>query len=72
MFKELCCKLGFHKKKIIEQGYPRYSNNWIIIYRCEWCRIKIRIWDDLFAPPRPDHFPINEDYLVDEQGNLKS
>ena len=63
MFK-FFCKLNIHKKAEIAYGYPAYSKTYLIIYRCQRCGMKMRVWDDLFAEPRPKHFPFHEDYMI--------
>ena len=64
MLGKILCDLGFHDDKTIAYGYPSHSKKWVTIYQCRRCTKKQRVWDDLFADPRPDNIPLYEDYLI--------
>ena len=71
MLRKLLCKMGWHKERTLMYGYPKYSNTWLTIKRCERCDLSINEWDDLFVGPRPKSFPIHKDCMnLDKRSGL--
>ena len=48
----------------ILRGYPAYSTEYCTIYYNRAKRKWTFEWDDLFADPRPSHYPLDEDIMV--------
>ena len=53
-----------HDDEQVAYGYPPYKHTWVTIYKCKKCERLLREWDDLFADPRPDSWPLEEDHVL--------
>lgn len=63
MLSKLKCKIGWHKWVDIAFGYPRYKNWPILVEKCKCCGLVRKEYCNMFADPRPDHYPINQDVI---------
>jgi hypothetical protein len=59
-----------HKEVVTSQGYPAFARWWVVNSTCKRCGQRFRTTDDLFAPERPSHFDIDQDFMVRENHGI--
>ena len=62
--RKLWCRIFGCKEITTASGYPAWSRVWHSYKECTRCGHKVDEIDDLFAPPRPEDWPLSKNLML--------
>ena len=62
------CRFGWHAFEEVWIGYPAWSQHLQTKKVCVRCDVAVVLTDSLFAPMRPETFPLSKDYIIYRKG----